>query len=365
MEDDNAKEDNQPSASKKESQRMTSAQDLYNDRRKYEERRDDHGSNSMTRSESFTSASYSARSRLDMADGSPKMPKPPIVKRETKPPEKKKRGRRPGRVEKRRRSPTRRAALRRVPKRKPRKERELSVSTIFTRLSSLSGSRTPGCKFCGHRCCRRRFEYQRRYSRKYYNRRKPRRVKRKRVIPKLDDLFPTNQGTKMIQVGSRSMMLSPLFIGTNTTPIEELPDEKNTYIEVTPEMIYQALRRLTMWRQFVLTSSIMDYLKRNYPVNHDEKELLKELEDKLRVASIVGIVTNVSEERWCLQKRTLDKTHVTKFWQIYGDTMKPVRRQKPPIADKGVEKETNARKQNCSALWIREPSDNINNNEYL
>ncbi|KAL0820639.1 hypothetical protein ABMA28_006474, partial [Loxostege sticticalis] len=263
MEDDNAKEDNQPSASKKESQRMTSAQDLYNERRKYEERRgDDHGSNSMTRSESFTSASYSARSRLDMADGSPKLPKPPIVKRETKPPEKKKRGRRVGRVEKRRRSPTRRAALRRAPKRKPRKERELSVSTIFTRLSSLSGSRTPGCKFCGHRCCRRRFEYKRRYCRKCrYSRRKPRRVKRKKVNRDLEALFPTNRGAKGIQVGSRSMMLSPLFINTNTSPPDELPDEKITFCEVTPEMIYQAMRRLTMWRQFVLTSSIMDYLK--------------------------------------------------------------------------------------------------------
>lgn len=150
MEDENAKEDNQPS--QKESQRMTSEQDLYNDRRNYEERRDDQVSNS----ESFTSASYSGRSRIHMAGVNPEIPKPPTGKREAKPPEKKRRGRRPGRVEKRRRSPGRRAAIRRAPKRKPRKERDLSVSTIFTRLSSQSGSRTPGCKFCGHRCCRRR-----------------------------------------------------------------------------------------------------------------------------------------------------------------------------------------------------------------
>lgn len=151
MEEENAKEDNQPS--KKESQRMTSDQDLYNERRKYEERRNDQ----MSNSESFTSASYSGRSRIDMAGVRPEIPKAPAGKREAKPTEKKRRGRRPGRVEKRRRSPARRAPTRRVPKKKPpRKERELSVSTIFTRLSSQSGERTPGCKFCGHRCCRRR-----------------------------------------------------------------------------------------------------------------------------------------------------------------------------------------------------------------
>ncbi|PZC87371.1 hypothetical protein B5X24_HaOG201607 [Helicoverpa armigera] len=149
MEDENTKEENQPSTSKKESQRTNSGNDLYDDRG-----HDDRATNSET----SVSATYSVRSRIDMTDARPEVPKPTI---KTKAPERKKRGRRTGgRVEKRRRSFTRRQVRRAPLRRKPRptkdKDRELSVSTIFTRLSSRSGSRTPGCIHCGHRCCRRR-----------------------------------------------------------------------------------------------------------------------------------------------------------------------------------------------------------------
>lgn len=153
MDDENTKEENQPSTSKKESQRTNSGNDLYDDRG-----HDDRASNSDT----SVSATYSVRSRIDMADARPEAPKQPLGKREPKAPERKKRGRRTGgRVEKRRRSFTRRQVRRAPLKKKPRpkeerKGRDLSVSTIFTRLSSRSGSRTPGCMHCGHRCCRRR-----------------------------------------------------------------------------------------------------------------------------------------------------------------------------------------------------------------
>ncbi|RVE51393.1 hypothetical protein evm_003948 [Chilo suppressalis] len=223
MEDES---DNQPSASKKESQRVASTEEIYTERRKDEERRE-HASNSE---DSFTSGSYCARSRVEITEARPEVPKPPLGKREAKPPEKKKRSRRPGRVDKRRRSPTRRQVLRRASKRKPRKQRNLSVSTIFTRLSS--------------------------------------------------------QSSKQVQVGSRCCMFSPLFIKTNADS-DEVPLEPSSYCEITPEMIYESLRRLTMWRQNVLKTSILEHLRTHYPVNTDDNELQAELAEKLRIAAVV------------------------------------------------------------------------------
>ncbi|CAG4987153.1 unnamed protein product [Colias eurytheme] len=122
---------------------------------KDEESRDDQGTNSGS-----SLSAYSIKSRLDMAANGPEIPKPALGKPETKSEEKKKRKKRvSGRVDKRKKPPTRRQVIRRAPRRKPRarveKKRDLSVSTIYSRLSS-SGLLTPGCERCGHRCCRRR-----------------------------------------------------------------------------------------------------------------------------------------------------------------------------------------------------------------
>ncbi|CAH0401168.1 unnamed protein product [Chilo suppressalis] len=320
MEDES---DNQPSASKKESQRVASTEEIYTERRKDEERRE-HASNSE---DSFTSGSYCARSRVEITEARPEVPKPPLGKREAKPPEKKKRSRRPGRVDKRRRSPTRRQVLRRASKRKPRKQRNLSVSTIFTRLSSQSESRSLGCKFCGHRCCRRRYELRR--ARRKYRKRKIK-INKQRNFPN-PVLVKIEKGSKQVQVGSRCCMFSPLFIKTNADS-DEVPLEPSSYCEITPEMIYESLRRLTMWRQNVLKTSILEHLRTHYPVNTDDNELQAELAEKLRIAAVVGFVVNVGEDRWCLncalqENRTLSKSHVTRFWQVYADTMTPIKRQ--------------------------------------
>ncbi|CAG9795899.1 unnamed protein product [Diatraea saccharalis] len=292
---ENTEADNQPSTSKNENQRAESTQELYNDRRKYDEKRDDRGSNS----ESFTSGSYSARSKVDIVEARPEVAKPMLAKREAKGPEKKKRARRPGRVDKRR---TRRQDIRRPSKRKPRMLRDVSVSTIFTRLSSQSGSRHSGCKFCGHRCCRRRFKYELRRAEIRFRKKKIRRNNRK-ILPKLGGIR-TNKGTKEVQAGSRCHMLSPLFVKTNAVP-NELPEMPCLHCE------------------------------RHYPVSRNEDDLQMELTEKLRIAAIVGIVTSVGDDHWCLnsalqKNRSLSKSHVTKFWQIYTDTMSPVRRRENP-----------------------------------
>lgn len=146
MDDDSTKEENQASTSKKEETRKEE---------EYEERDQDDRSYSES-----TPSAYSGRSRLEIrADKEPRseQPKNNLVK--TKQPERKKKTVRRGRVAKRRRSTLRRyQPIRRAIKRKPaqKREREGSVSTIFTRLSSRSSSNAPSCTFCGHRCCGRR-----------------------------------------------------------------------------------------------------------------------------------------------------------------------------------------------------------------
>ncbi|XP_026740456.1 uncharacterized protein LOC113502896 isoform X2 [Trichoplusia ni] len=361
MDDNDTKEENQPSTSKKESQRTNSGNDLYDDRG-----HDERASNS----ESSVSATYSVRSRIDMADARPEVPKPIIGKREPKAPERKKRGRRAtGRVVKRRRSYARRQ-VRRAPKRKPRPredrkhQRDLSVSTIFTRLSSRSGSRTPGCIHCGHRCCRRRFQYiqrrfrARRYGIRHYHtypnvRKKKiarvRRLKKKKVVKIVKPKPPAYASVcQHVQIGSRSQMLSPLFINTNSAPPEgEVPELLlPTHCPITPEMIHEALRNLTLWRQEVGTFVIMEYLRRNYPVNPTENALLIELKEKLRVAAIVGFVVQTNEDVWCLnsvlQRRKLAATHVSLFWQAYADTLNafPFRKEPEPPKEK-TEVQTN------------------------
>ncbi|XP_075981603.1 uncharacterized protein LOC142980156 [Anticarsia gemmatalis] len=332
MEDENPKEENQASTSKKESQRA-SAHELYDDRVQ-----DDAGTNSET-----LSATYSARSRIEMADNRVDVPKPPNVKREreTKTARNKKKGRRSGRVEKRRRSVTRRQ-MRRMPRRKMRvreekKERDVSVSTIFSRLSSRTGgSRTPGCLHCGHRCCRRRFNYyweiwRRCRSRKMQRRkiRKERRSRKKRVFKYLT---PRISGSEEIQAGSRSVMFSPLYVrAPNTEVSPDTIQEKDTYCEVSPQMICQSIRRLSGWRQNVTTEDLMNYIQRRYPVNPVSSELMEELREKLRVAVIVGLIIQVQAENWCLscelEERALTADHVDVFWRAYGDTLKPIPRK--------------------------------------
>ncbi|CAH0695706.1 unnamed protein product [Spodoptera exigua] len=258
MEDDeNTKEENQPSTSKKET-RTNSANDLYNDDRQ----QDDRASNSET----SVSATYSARSRIEMANTRPEPPKP-VAKREAKAPERKKRARRQGRVEKRRRSYTRRQVRRATIRRRARmpiekKERNLSVSTIFTRLSSRSGSRTPGCIHCGHRCCRRSVA---------------------------DTLFVIGISSQCSTIVSKddgdgyklTVSISTRQIVLHST-MNGIP-----YLKVTPDMIVEGLRALITWKQNVQDIMLMNFIKRRYPVNSNDQELLNEIQEKLRIAAIV------------------------------------------------------------------------------
>lgn len=147
MDDDSTKEENLASTSKKEEKQK-------------EEEYDDRDRDDRSYSDS-TASPYSGRSRLEIRadkETRPEQPKNALVK--SKQPERKKKPVRRGRVAKRRRSTVRRyQPIRRALKKKTatkRGEREGSISTIFTRLSSRSSSNAPSCTFCGHRCCGRR-----------------------------------------------------------------------------------------------------------------------------------------------------------------------------------------------------------------
>ncbi|XP_059059078.1 uncharacterized protein LOC131852415 [Achroia grisella] len=338
MEDENGKEENQPSASKKESQR-DSDNDVYVEKGNYEERRTyDKRNDGVSVSESFTTDTDSVadRSGMDVTEANLEIPKPLVGKAQVKPERKKRAKRRNGRVEKKH-SLGRRQVLRRIPKRRQRERKEirdLSVSTMFT-----TSSRNPCCKHCGHRCCRRRF--QDKAKRRNVKSNKTKKIG-KRMLNKRKASYAES---KSDQAGSRSMMLSPLFINTNALPtLGELPEVQKTWCEISPEMIHEAVEKLTMWKQFAPTSAIMDYIKRNYPVCTEENELLEELTAKLHLAVIAGILTQVAYEHWCLccdlQNRELTKNHVTRFWQAYGDTMSPVLRKMgniPTNKDRGQE----------------------------
>lgn len=144
MDNDTTKEENQASTSKKEEK-----QKEKNDERDGDDR-------SFTDSASFSSIPSRLGTKADKEIRS-EQPKRDLVK--TKQPERKKKAIRRGRVAKRRRSTKRRSGPVRPVKRKlnPKREREGSVSTIFSAFSSRSGSSTRSrCAFCDHQCCGRR-----------------------------------------------------------------------------------------------------------------------------------------------------------------------------------------------------------------
>lgn len=153
MDGNNTKE-HESSSSKKDIQKEQSGHGL-NNKKRYDD--------SRSNSDSLSIGSYSVSSGIDLAEPNLEDSKAMTGKRGTKPPERRNRGRggkRHGRVYKRKRSVTRRQLVRRLPKRKLRidRNRDISVSTLFTRMSpdDRRRSRSPSCRYCGHRCCLRR-----------------------------------------------------------------------------------------------------------------------------------------------------------------------------------------------------------------
>ncbi|XP_049876712.1 uncharacterized protein LOC126374242 [Pectinophora gossypiella] len=86
-------------------------------------------------------------------------------------------------------------------------------------------------------------------------------------------------------------MLSPLFLNTNNVLSDDTPFHgplDSTHVEITPEMIYETLRKLAMWKHVVTSEAILEGIKNTYPVNQIREELALELQEKLRVATVCG-----------------------------------------------------------------------------
>ncbi|KAI8431237.1 hypothetical protein MSG28_001274 [Choristoneura fumiferana] len=67
----------------------------------------------------------------------------------------------------------------------------------------------------------------------------------------------------------------------------------------------------------------------NYPVNPNIEEAANELADKLFIANLIGIVWSLPDDYWRLttaleKANKLQERHVTLFWRMYADTMRPL-----------------------------------------
>ncbi|XP_073960729.1 uncharacterized protein [Choristoneura fumiferana] len=253
-------------------------------------------------------SSESCWSMMELKIRDQKPPLPHAGTKKMRPEKKEKKRRKAGRVDKRRR---RRGRV----KRRPIMNLKTRAPSMSTEDSHRSDSPRPRCKYCGHRCCMQRSES--RASRRY---KKKSRAQRARKVSK-------KMLSECNQIGSRCTMLSPLFLNSNATP-QELA-EQTVYCEITPQMIHHSVQELTMRRESVPSNAILFHLQTNYPVNPNIEEAANELADKLFIANLIGIVWSLPDDYWRLttaleKANKLQERHVTLFWRMYADTMRPL-----------------------------------------
>ncbi|XP_013137256.1 PREDICTED: uncharacterized protein LOC106102358 isoform X2 [Papilio polytes] len=309
--DEDKKQASHPSTSKIEDRSNNSRQDVR-------------GEEQDVQSNSFVSESsvYTDNSFITTANEAKEITKINRIMKEISD-QKKGKTHRAGRVQRRRARPRASHGLRRSVKYEPRsrntrRTRDFSVSTLFRGMQTR-------CQYCGHRC-RRRYKGKRR--RKNIWRRRPRKLDKIKIIKKRRHRLIKNKlNSVCIQAGSTSKMLSSLFMKTNNQLTDNV-NYREDYNEISPEMICEALERLGRWKQSVNTNSILNYVRMNYPVSQDIAFLERDLREKLYIATVCGIVTDLKSDNWelttPLQEQRLTETHVTLFWKLYADTMTPI-----------------------------------------
>ncbi|XP_013162557.1 PREDICTED: uncharacterized protein LOC106114030 [Papilio xuthus] len=323
--DEDKKQASHPSTSKIEDRSNNSRQDVR------EEEQDVQSNSFVSESSVFTDNSY-----ITTANEAQEISKINRIMKEISD-QKKGKTHRVGKVQRRRARPRASQGLRRPVKYEPRsrntrRTRDFSVSTLFRGMQTR-------CQYCGHRC-RRRFNGKRR--RKNIWRRRPRKLEKVKIIKRRRRTLQRHKlNSVCIQAGSTSKMLSSLFMNTNNQLMDNENDRED-YNEISPEMICEALERLGRWKQAVHTKSILKYVRMNYPVTPNITLLERDLREKLYIATVSGIVTDLKNDNWelttSLQEQRLTDTHVTLFWKIYADTMTPVTLKKNvPEPDKNSE----------------------------
>ncbi|XP_076383485.1 uncharacterized protein LOC143260770 [Megalopta genalis] len=98
------------------------------------------------------------------------------------------------------------------------------------------------------------------------------------------------------------------------------------HIQVTPQMIRAAIKRLQLRKLFVNINLIADYLRRNYPVDRNKKTFRKELIKKLDCAVRVGLIVMHAQDAYCIPNIREDanniKTALSAFWEMYKNYKK-------------------------------------------
>ncbi|XP_061707033.1 uncharacterized protein LOC133517598 isoform X2 [Cydia pomonella] len=151
------------------------------------------------------------------------------------------------------------------------------------------------------------------------------------------------------------------------------PQQRNPqrYKEVTPELLYESLQRLTEWREAVSFSEILEYIKGNYPVTPNMSELKYELYEKLVIAHKAGMVCVDDRGLFRLttnleRLRQAPKPVLTLFWELYCDTMDPLTLTVRPISgtrktimrQERLEKKVRSHMEYsyCSHIWAGSPA---------
>ncbi|XP_078045227.1 uncharacterized protein LOC144474348 [Augochlora pura] len=98
------------------------------------------------------------------------------------------------------------------------------------------------------------------------------------------------------------------------------------HIQVTPQMIRAAIKRLQHRQFFVNMNLIADYLRRNYPVDRNKKTFREELIKKLDCAVRVGLIVMHAQDAYCIPNIREDanntKTALLEFWEMYENYKK-------------------------------------------
>ncbi|XP_076277889.1 uncharacterized protein LOC143207886 [Lasioglossum baleicum] len=98
------------------------------------------------------------------------------------------------------------------------------------------------------------------------------------------------------------------------------------HIQVTPQMIRAAVKRLQLRKLYVNLNLITEYLRRSYPVDRNKKTFRDELIKKLDCAVRVGLIVMHGQDAYCLpnirDEANNIKTAFSAFWEMYRNYKK-------------------------------------------
>ncbi|XP_011632317.1 uncharacterized protein LOC105423964 [Pogonomyrmex barbatus] len=96
-------------------------------------------------------------------------------------------------------------------------------------------------------------------------------------------------------------------------------------IPITPQILRTAVRELQKHQLFVTSKNLRDYICRHYPVETDFKILEQELQEKLKYAVCVKLLTKHGDDQYCIptlrEEANAVKTAISAFWEIYKNVI--------------------------------------------